>query len=402
MEEPYVESLYTPFFKKFQPALLDIANSDAGRALFQIPEKEKIVKISPNSYHMEMEKGVYRAVMRGYDLYAGIVNGGWKNKDVPGDLPHIMSYIARKSMSMSPYFHLPMASTATLYTAAGDGSIIFWGTGLLSCADWNSLMDATTSSDPIVRTTTVDYTSSNNYAMITQNGGGSSLVARGFWPFDTSSITNLNHVDSATFSLFGFANYSDTDGKSVCLVEQAQVSTSSLTANDYGTVIRNVLLSDTQILLHLNNTAYNDWPMNSTGIGKISLVGYTKLGTIGNVDYSDSCTSGPVCGHSVSSSETAGTSNDPKLVVNYTSNTTTSTSSSTSTTSTSSSTSTTTTSTSTTRTTNSTSTTSTSSSTTSTSSSTTSTSSSTTTTSSSTSSTSSSTTMPFSVSIDNV
>lgn len=306
-----MESLYSPFFKKFQRELLAIANSDYGRALFQIPEKEKIVKLSPNSYHIELDKGLYKATFRGYDLYSSIVTGGLPTKKIPS-ADEMLPFIARKSHSMAPYFYLPLAANLTFYTGAGDGHVYYIQGGESSCpSGWDAILDQANGNN-------IDYTSDHCFAMITQNGGGSTVVARAWWPFNTASLGAGVIIQSGIFSLFGYANYSDTDGKSVSLVEGTQASTSQLVASDYSQLIRTVLLSDTSILLHLSNVAYNNWPLNATGLTKISKTGFTKFATLGNVDQTDSCTSGPVCGHSVWTSEGAGTSTDPKLAVTYT------------------------------------------------------------------------------------
>ncbi len=303
------ESLFGSFFQKFQKELLEIANSDYGRSLFQIPEKEKIVKLSPNSYHLELDKGIYKATFRCYEFYGGIVNGGFAHKGIDSSRD-ILPYISRKNYSLAPYFYLPMMSTLTFYSGAGDGHVYLIEGGTGDCANWDAFMAATNGNN-------VDYTSDHAYAMITQNGGGSRVLARGYWPVNTASLGVGAKVKSGTFSLYGYAIYQDTDGKAVCLVEGTQASTSSLAFSDYSKVVRNVLLSDTQILLHLSNVSYNDWPLNATGISKVSKTGFTKFATIGNVDYGNSCTTGPVCGHSVWTSEGTGTSKDPKLVTIY-------------------------------------------------------------------------------------
>lgn len=305
MEE---QSLYDGFFKKFQKELLAIANSDYGRALFRIPEQEKVVKLSPNSYHIELDKGFYRAIFRCYELYARLITTGIGIKKLE-PIPSAMRFIGRKSDIAFPEFHIPLFSQDPFYSGAGDGHVYWIQGGGVDCPTWDSIMDQANGN-------TVNYSANEGFAMVTQNGGGV-VLARGFWPINTDSLDQAINIDSAIFSLFGKANYQDTDGKAVCLVEGTQPDTSQLTTADYSAVIRTVLLSDTQILLHLSNVAYNNWPLNAVGLSKINKIGWTKFATIGNVDWGDSCTTGPACGHTVHTSEAAGVSNDPKLVVNY-------------------------------------------------------------------------------------
>jgi len=296
------ESLYQPFFDKFQRELLLVANSEAGRSLFRIPDKEKIVKLSPNSYHTELDKGIYKATFRCYELYSAIVHGGLPSKKIKSE-NHIVPFIARKNRSLSPFFHLPMLSVNSFYSGAGDGHL----GNHQSYPNYVTARDAATA-------THIDYTSATGFAMITQNNGGGGINYRSFFPIDTSTLGAASAIRSAIFSAMGSANYSDTDGKSVHLVQTNQATVTELVAADYDNVTKTDLAT-AGILLHLANESYNDWTMNSTGIGVINRAGYTKLGLMGNVDLTNSNTDGPACGHSIYMSEQTGTTKDPKLTV---------------------------------------------------------------------------------------
>src|SRR3990167_11431679 len=170
-------SLYDSFFKKFQRELLLIVNSDAGRSLFQIPEKEKIVKISPNSYHIELDKGLYRTTFRCYELYAGIIHGGFPSKKLKSE-NSILPFVSHKHLSLTPFFHLPMLSQDTYYTGAGDGYVgLHTNDGSHKDGSaWTAHMNAATGS-------IADYTSATAYVGITQNQFNNQLVYRAHWPF---------------------------------------------------------------------------------------------------------------------------------------------------------------------------------------------------------------------------
>ena len=247
----------------------------------------------------------------------------------------------------------------------------------------------------------LDYTSTTTQAQITKSGTDNFDISRCFLPFDTSSLPDDATIDSATLSIYVTVK-NDADIVSLVLVQTTQASTSSLVLDDFdqcGTLNSPTEGAARITVSGLTLNAYNDFTLNATGLTWISKTGFTKLGIRISRDGDNSEPTG-VNNMVLSAFEETGTSQDPKLVINYTIATTTSTTTSTSTTSTSSSTTKTDTTTTTSTTTTSSSTSSTS--TSSTSSSTSSTSSSTSSTSSSTSSTSSSTTMPFSLAVDNV
>ena len=223
--------------------------------------------------------------------------------------------------------------------------------------------------------------------------------------FLTSSIPDDATIDSATLEIY-ITGKSDNlaTAQSISLVKPTPASNTTLVASDYNVANWDMTKQATDVTIaSITLNAYNTWTLNATGLGNISKTGVTKLGLVLSGDQSNT-DPGWVANADASitfqCAETTGTSQDPKLTVNYTIATTTSTTTSTSTTSTSSST--TKTDTTTTTSTTSTSTSTTSTSTTSTSSSTTSTSSSTTSTSSSTTSTSSTTTFPLGIAVDNV
>jgi len=58
-------SPYSHFFAKYQQDLVELANTSIGRDIFRISEIDKIVGISPNSYHFE-RAGHYTGIFRTY------------------------------------------------------------------------------------------------------------------------------------------------------------------------------------------------------------------------------------------------------------------------------------------------------------------------------------------------
>ena len=283
-------------------------------------------------------------------------------------------------------------ASLTVYSGAGDGFV---------------RIDDATSSWATVRSAangdTVDYAATVSEATSRKTTTPSWGNYRSFLPFDTSSLPDDAIIDSAVLSIYITILRQAEPSFNIHCVETSQADTASLVLADYDNITFTDLgfIHDSSIVLN----TYNDITLNATGLTKISKTGFTKIGIItsfdlNNTEPAQSNNQAGYRGIQFSNSEQTGTSQDPKLVIDYTIATTTSTTTSTSTSSTSSST--TKTDTTTTTSTTTTSTSSTSSSTSSTSSSTSSTSTSTSSTSSSTTSTSSSTTMPFSLAVDNV
>ena len=289
-------------------------------------------------------------------------------------------------------------ATLTVYPSAGDGQV-FNGE-----STWQAAHDGGGDGDVANYTATTSQVASGA-------PGGTPGIRRSFLPFDTSSLPNDATITAVLLKIYVISidtENSPTD--SVSVIQTSQASTSSLAVTDYNSV--GTTKGATDVLVStLTTSAYNTFTFNATGLGWISLTGFSLIGLRLKSDNDNSDPGSVYTSVNFSTSEQSGTSQDPKLEITYTTPTTTSTTSSTSTTKTTTSTSrttsttrststttsvsvTTSTSTSTTR--------STSSSTTSTTSSTSTTSTSSSTTSTSTTSTSTTTTMALGIVIDNV
>lgn len=148
------------------------------------------------------------------------------------------------------------------------------------------------------------------------------VIDRSITLVDTSALGASASVSAATFSIFGSAK-EDTMSQSVNVVKATPASNTALVASDYNIANWDMTQqSDSPITIAAYSiVAYNDFPLNATGIGNISKTGISKFGIAISADYTNT---EPIITHPINAYATAyaadqlGTANDPKLVVTYT------------------------------------------------------------------------------------
>lgn len=139
--------------------------------------------------------------------------------------------------------------------------------------------------------------------------------------FDTSSIPDTDKIDSATHSGYVTA-IDDTPDYGVAMVsfQTTTGSNTAVVAADYQASRAGTLTSDTSIDVGSVTTgAYNDFPLNAAGLAIISKTGVTKLGFTTDKHQSETqptWQSGEGYNNiTMSFADTAGTTQDPKLVI---------------------------------------------------------------------------------------
>ena len=150
-------------------------------------------------------------------------------------------------------------------------------------------------------------------------------LVRGGFGFDTD-IINTDTVDSATFSLWSISRAVALGSTDVDIVNFTPLSESAFsgTGGDYisskwGTTR---FATGKDISSGITDGQYNDWAFNATGIADINKTGNTYFGTRDKWDVDNSFTGTWGTGITrltVSMADTAGTTQDPKLVVEYSS-----------------------------------------------------------------------------------
>ena len=148
-------------------------------------------------------------------------------------------------------------------------------------------------------------------------------IMRGIWLFDTSELDDGDVVDSATLSFYGSSKADQNSYvPDVNVYASTPASNTALVAGDYGNT-GSTAFSTAITYANFSTTSYNDFVLNASGLAGISKTGISKFSTR-NANY-DVANVAPSWAFNAGaqfitiSADTAGTTQDPKLVVVHTS-----------------------------------------------------------------------------------
>lgn len=311
------------WFEKHQIALLWLLNYFITRKLFRyilriskddIGHKGVICEIRPNSYTVykgQSKVGIQLSTdFRTHDKYAKRMYDSFK---VLWWLCHFWDWLIADRFIKRWSFGL---ATLTTYPDAGD--------------------PGTTTVDGQVRRSSVDETFStirngagNNRSLTGSTAGillSSSSTTdqyneldRCIFTFDTSTIGNSASVDSATFSLFGAALGSGLGSPDLHCAGATPASNTTLANSDYGQCQTTSFGSIANA--SFSGSAYNNMALNASGIANINKTGISAFSAQISWDLNNSFggvwASLQNSGFTVRMADTADTTQDPKLVVNY-------------------------------------------------------------------------------------
>jgi len=188
---------------------------------------------------------------------------------------------------------------ATFYSTDSDGSLI-------ASSEWPYSAAHNASSGAV----------SSNLTQIPvgQSGAIFFWVSRGAVSFNTSSLPDDACITSATLSLYGAGNWSNTDFL-ITVVDGSGLH-EPLEGSDYGYLRNQTVSGGTFNTSGFNTSGYNDIPLNETGMGWISKTGITKFGLRSSRDITSTEPSDFELVHIYASEQDAGC--QPRLVVTYT------------------------------------------------------------------------------------
>lgn len=216
-------------------------------------------------------------------------------------------------------------TTSTFFPAAGanspvDGEVIRNGQDVI----WSTLRSGAgnASSDTGAE---IDISHVDANATTNQYRG----IERGIFLYDTSAIDDADAIDSATLSLYVTVKTNDHSGEAS--VNSASVIVASTPASDNALVdadysqLGSTDFGRTQKQADLTLNAYEDVALNSSGLSNISKTGLSKFGATSGWDFDNLdphnngiiWASGGMQRIQVSSADVAGTTQDPKLVVEH-------------------------------------------------------------------------------------
>lgn len=206
-------------------------------------------------------------------------------------------------------------TTLTAYPAAGDSSPI---DGLVGRSGVNETFSTIRSGAGTLKST---GSSNNNFAYLAGSATTNQFASllRSIFCFDTSSITSTPTITQAIFSLFGQSKDNGLGSPDLHVAGATPASTSTLANSDYGqcqtTSFGSVAYAS------FSTSAYNDITLNASGISNISKTGISKFSAQTSWDINNSFTgtwgSGAEGFLGGNYADQAGTTQDPKLVVTY-------------------------------------------------------------------------------------
>ncbi|HUU64271.1 MAG TPA: hypothetical protein VMX96_10210 [Dehalococcoidia bacterium] len=164
---------------------------------------------------------------------------------------------------------------ATFYSSASDGYLYYVTGGYDTVHDCPS-----------------GTVQSSGRLLIGQDAPGSAkAIYRAGLFFDTSSLPDSAEITSATLSLYGYSDASNTDFN--ITVVDGTVLNDPLQTSDYGNLLSQTTSGGAFNTSGFSIVAYNDIPLNTVGIGWISKTGTTKLGLRSERDITDTEPFGP-------------------------------------------------------------------------------------------------------------
>lgn len=311
-------------FQQKQQELLWLINLDAGRDLLGIKEKEPIIKVTPNSYHLLLgwinktdvlvkeaffcyEK--FAKHLLPFLTYEDILRKDYPTSQIVGLREKYEAFLHFNNFKRSPKFP-QLYLQDSIFSSAGDGAIQVVGT------NWTTERDNTTGD-------TANSGGGGSLVRVQVQGTtpdpGNYYITRGFIPFDTSSLKDSIDIKTADLRLYSDTKTDDLGGD-VVLAKTTQNAIGSLVVGDYDNITKNspTELASRQDITNIVTGQYSTFALNSDGIGFIDAAGNTKFGIrhSHDVDNTD-----PGAGNGATSyyfeSEEAGTDKDPYLQVFY-------------------------------------------------------------------------------------
>ena len=196
---------------------------------------------------------------------------------------------------------IPQVNAQTVYSGAGDGQV------QANNASWDTVHDATTGS--------VNYTAAN-LTVLTQLTS-TKYINRIFLPFDTS-ILDEKLIDTASLFFYSSSVVDGDDTYINVVGTTTQASPTTLSANDFdncGVVDNPTKLSGDLDIGSVSTGAYNEFELNTAGKWVIDTTGWSYFGIRTGFDIDDSSAGTGENRVYIAMSETAGTDQDPYLLI---------------------------------------------------------------------------------------
>jgi len=209
-----------------------------------------------------------------------------------------------------------LAATLTVYPDAGSGNTTVDGSVK------RSSVDETFATIIAAAGTSADDTSAIQSGLVLQGSTTSNQFAqlvRSIYTFDTSPIGESSTISSLTFSIYGSGQNNGLGSPDFDVVSSTPASDNALIAADYSqlgsTAFGSVAYGS------FNTSGYNDIVLDSNGISNINRTGISRFGAKLSWDtdgsFGGSWVSGAYTYFNYRFADRTGTSEDPKLTIEY-------------------------------------------------------------------------------------
>ncbi len=271
MESSYSNNLNN-LFRKYAKDLLWMANTEAGRFLIGVKDKDRIIKLSPNSFHQlrdfRDDKIIVEARFSTRNIIAEIflpllakmeiANREYRHIDNPYE-----AFLHYAGLQRGQYPRIYLTTTTfTPVSSAGSGRIYCIGTWAECQAGTGTVV------------TGVDF----HYVAVGLSGGSYS-DNREFIQVNTSSLTALATIISSFIRTYATGDAkADTYSDTIDAVSSTPASTSALATSDYTQIGSTVFSSIAIASLDFVAGHTIDFALNASGLANISLTGWSKFG----------------------------------------------------------------------------------------------------------------------------
>lgn len=203
-------------------------------------------------------------------------------------------------------------TTSTFYPEAHTASVAGDWTCYNTNTSWAATHDATAGNNTLSNETNLDIISYKVSA-------GEWYIRRGFLNFDTSSLTAGATISSAVLTLYETGkNDGDNDAQGyITLVDGTPASATVGVNGDFDQVGTTHLSNDQDITGITDNATY-DLTLNASGLAAISKTGVSKFALREGHDLENSAITSSYNRSEPAAADYAGSTNDPKLVVTFT------------------------------------------------------------------------------------
>lgn len=297
------------WFTLNQNLLVQMANTKFGKDLLCIEDKQlPIVAMGKNYVRYCIRPGKFISDFRIGAKWANTVRCRFSqfqsySRYFLNDNPVLISPLARYARSVC-------ATVTTVYPDPNVETTTVDGT-----AEYNNEENFATTRGAATGTSAADSGALNYCGRCEKHSADDFIVDRGFYLFDTSSITDTDTLDSAVLSLYGRdSGTANTDTSDVDIVSTTPASNTAITTADFdqfgSTAFSSIAISSWV------TSAYNDFTLDASGIASITTTGVSKFGARNSRDTDNSAPTGDnatLC----SMAETATTAQDPKLAVTH-------------------------------------------------------------------------------------